>query len=74
MHPVGDHISLSIPVEEPSLIVLEKEPLKKAIVKEVSPDIIVPFKPGDQVYISDGRQIHLNDEVFISSEHIFLYK
>lgn len=73
MQPIGQHISIIIPAEDQQLLIVEKEPTFKVVVKDISPDITVPFKKGDTVYALLGKHIFVNGQFFISAEHILLY-
>jgi len=72
MHPAGDHISIEL-IHEHSDIVTDAPPVLKAIVKEVSPDIEVPFNKHDLIWVSNGRVISLRGELFVNKQFCTMY-
>jgi len=63
-----------MPPEEDQQVIVEKEPLTKAVVQSISPDITVPFNSGQEIFIIRGKQVVLGGQLFIHVEHILLYQ
>lgn len=74
MQPIGNHIKIIIPPAAPQVLILDKQPLIKAIATDISPDITVPFKQGDSIYLAECKIVHLQEQIFIKEEYIFLYE
>lgn len=73
MIPIGEYISIELIPEPPQYLITEKSQLSKAIVKDISPDITLPFKSGNTIYIIHSKQIILEENIFIHHEHALLY-
>lgn len=70
MNPIGKYIKIQQPEPVNTYSFLtEKEPISKAEVLSVSPDISVPFS-NSTVYFYTGRHIKIKDEVFIPLDFI----
>lgn len=73
MQPLGNHIEIKLLPEPAMNLILEKQPLGKALVKEISQDIVTPFKIGDTVFIVEGRIVNIEGLTYIKEEYIHLY-
>ena len=73
MIPVGKHITIE-PKEEPVFIFREPSAYQHGIVKEISPDIQVPFLVGDTVVFIRGKKLPSDDIIYLNIEHIQLWK
>jgi hypothetical protein len=75
MQPIGQHIKISSP--EPvnkSQFIVEKERVQKARVADISFDVTVPFKKLDTVFFNTGKEIILDEEIFLNIEVIVGYE
>lgn len=75
MQPIGNHVFIKpIPQEGSDFLLLEPDPVQKAEVKAVSPDISVPFRPGDTIVYPLGGYVSLFGKAIINTERILAWK
>jgi len=71
MNPIGQHIKIHQP--EPIntySFLIEKEPVSKAEVLSISPDVSVPFSSQSTIYFYTGKHIKIKEEIFIPLDFI----
>lgn len=75
MTPVGQHIIIEPAQDPPVTVITEKQTFQKAVVKEISPDLLLaPYYVGDTILIVRGRTIKIGNHNIIAAEHVQLFK
>lgn len=74
MKPLGNYIKITEPKRiTNTFIIAGKEPLSKANVIDISPDISVPFKKKSEIFFHSGKYVIENKQYFLNIDLVVGY-